>query len=360
MKKNRSSQKAFSLIELMIVLLIVSAIGIGMTNYLRKSSEGLREADLDSSMAQVDLVVSRMLSEDLAQAVAIFSSCSDNNPQSSVACSTVPVRGAITPLPGLSLSNVEILNSFSLPTQATTPANGLFFESDAIRILVFDSTQPCLLNANRNDNPESGTATIYTNPNCAGLEEGQIHLLVEQDAVYYADLFQIASVTENTGVEFVITTETDGVFGTTGFFSDMGYSNDAVFYPVKFIEYAVDATEGGLYRREITPSAADTLGYQPWVLISDRIETLQFNHFMISAASGDNVFHNRSLSLVGADEGLDSVEDIRGVQPHLISVSATEGSADRTYDNPMTATVESDHFPRKETLFFVDLVNQMN
>lgn len=352
------NRKAFTLIELMIAVLIVSAIGLSLTSFFKKSAKGLRESELNSDLSQGEILATRMISDDISQAVAFESACQGNNPTSGVLCSDVPIHGSISPLSGLNKTDVEGLTYWSLPPSATTPANALGFHSDALRVMIFEDTTPCLLNSNRNDNPEAGTQMIYAAPDCAGLAEGKIYIITQNlGTVTFSDVFQIESLTENAGVEFEIDTGAGGTYGVAGSYGNMGYTNEAVIYPVMMVEYAVDGTDGGLFRRTHEPTAGDLAGKTDWVEISPNVESLQFTYYT-SPATGPK-FHSRTVDFDDVD-GDRSIGDILGVQPHLITISSTESEEDAVYDNPLTVAAENDHFPRNETIFFVEMVNTPN
>jgi type II secretory pathway pseudopilin PulG len=115
--KNSKSNKAFSIIEIMIVLLLMSALGMGVMNFMRQNQANLKTSDISDEIRTAASSVNKLLKNDLSQVVYLNVSCADNqaNTQSTVACSDIKIRSGITPLPGVDKTDVTALTSFGIP-----------------------------------------------------------------------------------------------------------------------------------------------------------------------------------------------------------------------------------------------------
>jgi len=126
----------------MITLLLVSALGLGIANYMKKNNEVLSS---DTTIQEVNGDVNTLnlqLSRDLEQVAYINPSCNDHPMNSSTAidCSSILIRGGIIPLPGTTKDDVTAMIDFNLPSNYDSAENTLTKDDDSIRISVFNFT----------------------------------------------------------------------------------------------------------------------------------------------------------------------------------------------------------------------------
>jgi hypothetical protein len=152
------------------------------------------------------------------------------------------------------------------------------------------------------------------------------------------------------------TSSSTSLYNQTGGLGLSGFTGEARIYPVKLVEWAV-STSGGLYRREVKPTSADTTGFQSWTLMQSSVEGIQFTY--VTAAGSSSWTHNRTLTWT-SNSGNNGVEDIRGVTPWMVLKSSKPTPDQTTDDNPLTSTVESDNYSRKDIKFFVSFRNFSN
>ena len=367
MKRSRG----FSLTELMVASLLIAALGMGVTSYLKKSKSTMVTGDINDTVRNSSSFVQKLLTSDLQQVVYLNPSC-DTNQASSVAttlCSNVKVRGGITPLPGLDKTGVNALTSFGLPGNITASTASLSNSNDGIRLLEFNfaNTFTCRLNPRHSGvNPSqtsgtgSGAERMWAHPQCAGnLSVGGLYVLMQEfSSVVYSNVFQITAMSTvtlaDTTTELQIDAQsTSNSFNQPGGLGLSGYTNEARIYPVKFVEWTADST--GLWKRDITPTSTNMTGYQSWVKIQGDVEGIQF--YPLTVPTAGPVEHQRTMQYT-SDTANNGIEDIRGVSPRFVIKSnrATQ-EIGKTYTNPLLSSPTADAYPRKETKFFVNLKN---
>jgi len=152
LKTHRKRPNGFTIIELMIALLIMSSLGLGVANFMRRSTANLKSGSISDEMQTRATLVNKLLKNDISQAVYLNVSCAGNpaNGSATVSCSDIKVRGGITPLPGMNKDDVNGLSGFGLPANLTANSSSLPEINDGIRILQFDlsSSYNCRLYAN--------------------------------------------------------------------------------------------------------------------------------------------------------------------------------------------------------------------
>lgn len=354
-------------------MLSISALGLGLANYLKKNSTNLQSSELDREIDTDTRVINQQIDLDLKQAIYLNPSCADNpkNAEATIACSEIKVRGGITPLPGKNRDDLNALTNFRVPSNISDAPGDLPLESDAVRIVQFDfdSEFDCALYKDRpsDDNPAMASEKIYFNGNCEdSLSVGQVYVLVDQEpgtnTSTFSSLFQITDLTAVGGspAQYVDVdiASSDNRFNQVGGLGISGYTSQARIFPVKIIEYAVDtAGATGLYRREFSPNENDFVGAGNWISLHKQIESIQFYPVTVSTSA---TVHNRTMSFDSSDTLNDSVEDIRGLSTRYVIKSRNEQTNGEGVDNPMTALVENDRHLRKEVKFFSELRNFSN
>ena|GEM_PF-2211015 len=359
MRSKIDRKKAFTFIELMVSLLLLSAMMLGFSTYIKKNESHLKLADISQNVRQGSNVAENLLKRDLQQVVYINPSCIDNAPTGvtvTAQCSNIKIRGGLTPYPGYLKSDMAALTDFSLPGTLTANYQELPYDSDAIRIALFNFSDGfnCPLDSSVSDNPSTISDNLWATSECSGLlSSGKLYILVEAfDDQVYANIFQVTSLTESTNVH--ITAQSgSSLFNQTDSLGTSGFDSNARIYPVKLVEYADDPSQG-LMRREITPGPNDLNGYQNWIVAEGDVESIQFSPVTILSTGAKT--HNRTMDFT-SDNDNNGVEDIRGVSPHYVVKSATASTEGQTFDNPLTAVIENDHFPRYENEFFVLMRN---
>jgi len=355
-------QRGFTLIELMIALLIVSSLGLGLSSYLKRSSQSLRTSEQAADIERSSMLISRILSQDIRQVVYLNPSCLGNaaNSDVSISCADIPVRGGIVPLPGLNLTAVSNLTNFESPPTLETPEGDLPSINDGLRLVLFDfdTNFDCPLLRSHPQNPDPLSERFFTADTCdAHIEVGSLYVIVQQHGPFsYSNLFQVTDKTLS-GSELEINhTSGTSLFNQPGSFRNSGFTQNARIYPVYLAEYAVDETaEAGIFRREIRPDSTDLDGIDEWVAMDPLVESMQLSS-LTTMVDGTNVFHNRSMNFT-PDQGNNGLEDIRGIRPRLILKSTREADGDQFFSNPMVAGSLEDKFPRKDVQFFVSLQN---
>jgi len=372
----------FSLIELMIALATISVLGIGLSKYIKQSQKAMRDSLPMSSASGTSTLIKKRLAQDLQEVAFLRPSC-EEKPAPSVdvdrPCADIKVQSGFMIYPGASKTTMTSLTSLSQPDNLEADASSLDFESDAIRIALFDYNDSfnCSLKKGGTVNPsvedEVGSGEILrAGPECEGLiQEGQVYAIVEMfdldpyspsadDLSPYANVFQVTDLEVEEDVEVRITAlSTNNLFNQPGGLGLSGFSEYARIYPIKFVEWAVhDGSSGqsaGLYRRELSPTAGQLSSFGEWTLIEPTIEAIQFYPATISVGSFTQ--HNRTMAFDATDSFNDGMEDIRGVGIRMIVKSSTPTSDATTYDNPLTAAVEADQYPRSDSSFFIDFRN---
>lgn len=370
----------------MIALLVISAIGMGITRYLKKTASVARDSQGTEENRQKIQMISKLLREDLQQAVYLNPSCTTNAaPNSSspinTPCSDIQVRAGIQPYPGTNLSTIDALSVLTPPANLESATNALGVANDSLRILRYDFTGSfnCRLNrstAVRPTNPSqtsgtgSGAERLWADSTCNGLlSVGGLYVITEvfdtdlnstasTDLVPYSNLFQITALTD-TGSDLQIdAASSNNRFNQVGGLGRSGYSNKARIYPVKFIEWSYDDGSGsqaaGLYRREIDPTSANLLGYGSWKLIDPTVIGLQF--YPLTVTTTTPVVHQRTMQFDG-NVNNNGLEDIKGVSPRIVIQGDKIQSTEKTFDNPLTSAVETGKFPISDTKFFVEMRN---
>lgn len=175
----------------------------------------------------------------------------------------------------------------------------------------------------------------------------------------YSNVFQITALTDLGGASTspdqlqVDAQSSSSIFNQSGGLALSGFSSAARIFPIKLVEWAVQPGEG-LYRREIIPTQSSLNGYGQWNLVQADVEGIQF--FPITATTTSIVEHERTMQFT-SDSSNNGIEDIVGVSVRMV-VKAQKPATDGTlYDNPLTAAVENDPYPRQEQKFFVDMQN---
>lgn len=372
----RKTPKGFSLVQLSIATLLMSSLGIGVTTYMKRQNLELRKSDLRDDVRTSGGVAAKLLIDDIKQAVFLNPSSTTNPASSSVTtpASAIQVRAGVTPIPGVSKEDVDAMTTLWLPSNITADASDLEKSSDAIRLVEYDytGTWGCRLNPRHSgSNPSTSQERLWIQrssclnaSNEIRIAQGKIYIIVESfgtaSPVTYSNLFQITAPPTDLGVAadeiLVEASSSSNLFNQNDGLGLSGFTNAARIYPVKLVEWAV-GDSGGLYRREIKPTADDTSGYQSWTLMQANVESIQFNY--ITSNGVDAWTHSRTMTWT-SDTHNDGVEDIQGVLPWFVIKSAKPNPDSVTDDNPLTALVESDHYSRKDFKFFVDFRNYSN
>ena len=366
-KRSNVGRGGFTLIELMISLLIVSFLGLSYTYVMKKNQTAIRSSDNESSLSTELSLVRKTLEADLRQVAMVYPSCTGNpgTPATTTLCTSIKVASGYMPLPGMELTDVSALSNFSVPAHYNATTSSLTKSSDALRIVVYNLSGAfnCRLNGYRSPNP-STTALERLWPlrqGCTGnLAVGGLYVAAEDMGTrVFSEIFQITALSDLGGVATSVdqlqvdANSASNNFNPVGGLGNSGFSNAARIFPVKMIEWAYQ-TGQGLFRRDIIPSQTNMTGYGTWRLISSSIEGIQF--FPVTITATGAVQHNRTMQLTG-DTANNGVEDIRGVNVRYVVKSSKANADDVTYDNPITAAAENDHYPRQEALFYVDFPN---
>lgn len=373
----RKKASGFSLIELSVSLLLVSAMGLGISNYLSKNTKNLSSSDTLRELDQDIRLVNRQLTEDIRQAVFINPSCLGNalSASTSINCSSIIIRGGVTPLPATNKYDLNTNSDFSLPSNLEDDVAQLTKETDAARLALFDFDDQfdCALYKDESVqpiNPSQSAEELYLDSDCLSkVSTGKIYIIVEpspDNSTIYSNAFQITAITESSGYLTVETDSTANKYNQIGGLGLSGFTSQSRIFPIKLVEYAVDQTNLGLYRREISPTSQDLTGLGSWKVVNAKVEGIHFHPITVTSAGATE--HNRSM-ILGADidgngtiditdpENNNGIEDIRGLSPRLVLRSTNETNSEVGTDNPMTSAVESDHYGRRELKFFAGLKN---
>jgi hypothetical protein len=374
---NRNLKRAgFNLIEVSIGMLLTSMLGLGVTQYMKKTNVTLRGTDISDDLRTSLNLVEKKLMDDIKQAAKVYPSCDTNQATSAATttCSSLKIRGAFTPLPGVDQADVNALTTFALPANLTSAPSSLAKTSDALRIVQYDFSQTfdCRLNSSHtggaNPSTTAGTASgaerMWASWDAchSKLAVGKLYVLLQtfgpsSAPVAFGNIFQITTLTDagvrpaNNDIQIDLVS-TSNLYNQPGGMGLSSYTSSARIYPVKLVEWAVGAT-GGLYRREIKPSSTDLTGYQAWTVIQGNVESLQFHTLTIGT---DVTEHIRTMQYT-ADANTNGIEDIRGVLPWIVIKSNKPSQDGTTYDNPQTASAENDLYQRKDVKFFIQMKN---
>lgn len=363
----------FTAVEILIALLIVSFLAIASTNFLRSSSIRLADEQKISQNSESSILLQKKLMDDLKNIVSLNPACADNPPSTFIsgACSELKVIAGITPLPASSREDLDELTDF-LPSESVEAGASLSKSTDAIRLLLYDFTGSfnCKLNPRHTSTPNPsrsigtglGDERLWAHPQCASLlQVGSVYILTEEiEGIVFSNLFQITAMSTvnlpDSTQEIQIDTRSSSSLWNQRFgLGAYGYSSAARIYPVKIVEWAV-SDSGGLWRREIRPSATDLTGKLAWNLVAEDIESMQF--YYLTGSGSSFLTHHRQLSF-NSDVDHNGTEDIRGLTPHLvIKGREATNSANAIFDNPHTETVENDRYPRSELSFFASIINE--
>lgn len=366
----------------MIAFLILSALGLGITQYLKKQQMSMRDATATGMNRQQMTLLEKTLRDDLQQIAYLNPSCIENpapNVTVSTACSDLQIRGAITPYPGTELSTMTSLANYQPPANLSDSPGSLSSPYDALRILRFNfhGSFNCRLNRSHPMNPSTtagqgmGAERFWVDSDCENqLALNGLYLITDvfdtdpnttsaDDLVPYSNLIQITALSVTAGVETQVDAASlNNRFNQQGGLGLSGFTARARLFPVKFIEYAYQpdggSTARGIYRREINPGPSDSLGIQSWQLIEPDADGLQF--YPVTIPSTGAVEHNRTMQF-SADVQNNGLEDIRGVSPRIVLKAAQARADGSRFDNPMTATNENDFYLRTESKFFVGMRN---
>jgi len=356
-----TSKRAFTLIELMIALLLVSTLTLLMTNFFKKSSGNLSESERANVLESEALLTTKFLNDEIRQAVYLNPSCVGNPmvaANTTLACAGVIIRGGIVPLPGMTQEDVTALTDFTTPANIAAAAATLTEDNDSIRLVLFDEDVDCSLDRSIVSNPSDSLERFWVNSTaCANeLVLGQLYVMMETvGAEVYSNLFQITAIDNVAAPSQIDITSTASLFNSVGGLGIAGYSNNARIYSVKLVEYAVSSASQGLWRREIKPTGAGLSGTGSWVALQSRVEGLQFMPLTVTTAGP--ISHTRTMQFT-ADNRNDGLEDIRGVSPRVVLKSDRAEPTTVVYDNPITTSVvEDDHYARREINFFISMFN---
>jgi len=360
MTKASRSQRAFTLIELMIAMLLVSSLALLMTNFFKKSSGNLSESDRETSLEAESLMTSKILNDEIRQAVYLNPSCAGNPMTTGVSlnCNNVIVRGGVVPLPGTSQEDVTAMTTFTTPANISDNPNSLTDDNDSIRLVLYDEDVDCTLDRSIVSNPSDTLERLWVNPTaCANeLKLGQLYVIMETvGSEVFSNLFQITAIDNVATPSQIDIASGTSLFNHVGGLGIAGYSNVARIYSVKIVEYAVSSTSQGLWRREIKPMGAGLTGTGSWVGLQNKVENMQFMPLTVTTAGP--ISHTRTMQFTGNVRN-NGLEDIRGVSPRVVLKSDRPEPTTIVYDNPITTSVvENDHFARRELNFFVSMFN---
>lgn len=350
------------MVELMIALLLVSSLGLGISIYLQRSSQSLRTSEEGGDIEQSSLLLSRMLSSDIRQAVYLNPSCVGNAATDEVStnCADIPFRGGIVPLPGLNMESLSSLANVQLPPTLEANASSLTSPQDGLRILLFDFDQDfhCPLDRTLAVNPEPTQQRLFVPTTCNQLEVGGLYVIVEEHgSLSFSNLLQVTALSVGgTNIEVEHSNAGANLYNQVGSLVNSGFTRNARLYPVFVVEYALDEQQNtGLYRREIRPHPGDLSGFGEWQPVDALVESIQFTYVSV-LSNGTAQTHLRTMQFT-ADVGNNGVEDIRGVQPRIIFRSQRSTEGGQLFANPMIPGSPQDSFPRKDHNFFVALQN---
>lgn len=361
-----------SLIELMIAVTLLSAVAIYATRFLKQNNSTLSESDSFQELRTSYERIRGKIDADLKQAVALNPSCDDNQADAFLDgdCEELLVRGGVTPLPDADKDAISAMSSFAPPANLSDDPAGFTGSNDGIRILQYDFTGTfnCRLNPRHTAtaNPSTSENALFAHPQCSSLlEVGGAYIISEEiGGVVFSNVFQITAMSTSTLIDGTsdIRVEFSAGLGNRwnqpDSLGEAGYSTLARIYPVKLVEYAIDADNGGLYRREFTPSSGDFVGATDWALVEPNVESLQLTYILGNSTSGTAV-SQRGI-IFGADDWQDGLEDVFGVTPRLIMKSNHHSNNPDSVqtDNPLTASVEADQLFRQDLSFYAPLRNR--
>lgn len=364
----------------------MSSLGMGFATYMKKQNVQMRGTDISEDLRNAGMLTQKKLSEDIKQAAFLYPSCDVNQASSAAttACSSLKIRSDITPIPAATKEDLDALTDFTLSADLSTATGSLTKATDALRLAVFNysGTYNCKLNAKHvgaNPSTTSGTSAgaerlFLERDACNGkVAVGSLFMIVQSFGTTsirtYANVFQITALTNLGTVPGASNYETqvdalstNNIYNQPGGLGLSGFTSEARIYPIKLVEWAVGNT-GGLYRREIIPSSGDLTGKQAWSLMQSSVEGVQFGY--VTASTTQSWIHNRTMAFTNdADangvRNNNGLEDIRGVTPWFVIKSSRSAQDGKTYDNPLTASVEADAFARKDFKFFVEVRNFSN
>jgi len=367
--------RGFTLIQTMMSLMIVTTLSMGMTKYLKANQSNLRSGDLAGEVRTSTQVVHRRLTDDFKQIAKVNPSCT-GNPASGVTvttlCTDIKVGGPIIPLPGYNKGDVTSLSNMSTISNLTAASASLTNGNDAIRVVLYDFTgsMNCRLNSahvGANPSTTAGSAlgaermwARYTE--CNGkLNTNGLYILEQAfgsspNMVVYSNLFQITALTVQ-GSEIQIDLQSSqSIFNQVGGMGLSGYSGTARIFPVKMVEWAVDPgpPATGLWRREIKPATGNANGYQSWVQVEDDVEGIQFDPVTINSTAV-TVYHRTMAAAYGTS--LSSLQTLHGLNPHFVIKARRQATDATLYSNPLVTSSTTDHYPRKEMYFYVNVSN---
>jgi type II secretory pathway pseudopilin PulG len=362
-----SKLPGFTIIEIMIVLLLMSALGLGVMNFMRRNQATMKSANISDEMRTTAATVNKSLKNDLSQVVFLYPSCADTNTDATLACSDIIIRGGITPLPGVDKSDIDALADFSLPSNLEDDQSSLSKEADSVRLVLFDfadSFNCRLYGDHAGENPSSAAEEFWARQEeCSGkLSTGNIYVLIDTiNGSTYANIFQITETADVGTDEIRIThaSSSGNKYNQVGGMGIAAYTSEARIYPVRLVEWAID-DDSTLWRREIIPSSSNRTGYQAWRAVQNNVDGLQFNPVTatLSGSVIKPIEHIRTMSFNALEALNDGIEDIRGISPRYVIRGTSGADRSENVDNPFTSTVESDSVPREEFKFFVEMRNR--
>ena len=359
--RSKLSKQAFTLVELAIAILIVSALGLSLSQYLRRNSEALLQSDRGRQIDQETDQVSNRLSRIFQDVAFLNPPCVDNpaNSNSTINCSVIKVRGGITPLPAWEWSDLNAQSSFQPSANLTGDPASFENLNDAVRVIKYNfsgSSFDCSLDSSVAVNPSVSEEKLWVDSSCASLlRRNQIYMLAEQfSGVAFSTLFQVTDISGNQ----IGTSSAGGPINQVGGLGLSGFTSAARVFPVRLEEYALKVDDSTLLRREVLPNETSRYGFGPWEVYLAGIESIQF--WPVTVVASGPIQHQRSMSF-SSDAANNGVEDIRGVIPWFVSKGSSESAGSNlSTDNPFTAEVETDGLQRSQRRFFVKMMNFPN
>jgi hypothetical protein len=346
---------------LAIAFLILSALSLGLSRYLRSQGQSLSQSEVDREIDQEADLVSKKLARIFQDAAFINPPCVDNpiNAASVISCAAIKVRGGIVPLPGHEWSDVDPINNVLLPANLTGDPTELERLNDAVRVVKynFEGEQfNCSLDKTIEVNPSISEEKLWVNSECLPLlRRNHLYLIVEQfSGVAYSAAFQISEISGNQ----ISISSMNSSFNQVGGLGLGGFTSAARIFPIKLAEYALKADEQSILSREISPTESSRFGQGSWEIYLTGVESLQL--WPVTILPDASIQHQRTMAFT-AEAANNGVEDIRGVLPWFVLKSSRKlQSASNLTDNPFTADAETDGLIRVQRRFFVKMDNFPN
>ncbi len=352
-------KKGFSFVETMITAFLVSSLALGLSIYMKRAGIELRSSDQSENLRIQSQAAELALKNDIRQIVFINPSCDSNAPAErdiGASCSEIIIKAGVTPYPGESRQTINA--RFDLEISQNTSANrsDLNFLSDAVRLVLFDFSENyfCRLDSSTTANPSALQYSMQAAASCPEFQLGGLYVLMEEmGGRVFSNLFQITDLAGGSGSPYSISTAFDGLYNQSAPLGASGFSNQAKIFPVYLVEYAV-GSEGGLYRREIRPTASDRNGFGQWTLVHSLVEALQFSFVTLPEDGPRNYLRTLHFSGSSLDRQL---SDLRGLNAHLVLKSEKSHPKQTSSNNPLTEVIENDGYARHDSHFFINFRN---